>query len=250
MAGAKKGRLAGQVALVTGASRGIGAAIARRLAADGAAVAVNYHTHRAQADDVVAAIEAAGGRAVALGADVADPAEIARLFDATERHLGRVDILVNNAGILRPTPIGGTEPATLDALFAVNVRAPWLATQELVRRRGDARGGRVIHIGSGAGHRAFPGYAGYSASKGALEGMTRSMAAELGPRGVTVNTVAPGATDTEMLSPTLAQRLVPMTALGRLGRPEDIAEVVAFLASEAGGWFTGCVLDANGGLAL
>lgn len=250
MAGATSGGLAGQVALVTGASRGIGAAIARRLAADGAAVAVNYRTGRAQADAVVAAIEAAGGRAVALGADVADPAELARLFDATERHLGRVDVLVNNAGILRPTPIGGTEPATLDALFAVNVRAPWLATQEFVRRRGDARGGRVIHIGSGAGHRAFPGHAGYSASKAALEGMTRSMAAELGSRGITVNTVAPGTTETDMLPPSLAKVVVPMTALGRLGRPEDIAGVIAFLASEAGGWITGTVLDANGGLAL
>jgi 3-oxoacyl-[acyl-carrier protein] reductase len=242
--------LAGQVALVTGASRGIGAAIARRLAADGAAAAVHCRAERVAADAVVAAIRAAGGRAEAFEADLADPARVPALFDAVETGLGRVDILVNNAGVLRPTPMGAAETAAIDLLLAVNVRAPLLLASEFVRRRGGARGGRIVHVGSGAGHRAFPGHAGYSAAKAALEGMARSMAAELGPRGITVNTVAPGATATDMLTDAVAARLVPQTALGRVGRPEDIAALVAFLASPDGEWVTGQVLDANGGLAL
>jgi NAD(P)-dependent dehydrogenase (short-subunit alcohol dehydrogenase family) len=146
--------------------------------------------------------------------------------------------------------MGTAEAADVDLLLAVNVRAPLLASSEFVRRRGDLRGGRIVHIGSGAGHRAFPRHAGYAAGKAALEGMTRTMAAELGPRGITVNTVAPGATDTAMLTPEVAAVLVPATALGRLGQPQDVAEVVAFLVSEAGGWITGQVIDANGGLGL
>lgn len=243
-------RLAGQVALVTGASRGIGAAIARRLAADGAAVAVHYRAGRPQADAVVAAIVAGGGRAAPVAADLAEAAAIAPLFDAVEAMLGPVDILVNNAGALAPTPMGSAEASAVDLMLAVNVRAPLLASSEFARRRGGRPGGRIVHVGSGAGHRAFPGHAGYAASKGALEGMTPSMALDLGPRGITVNTVAPGATATEMLSPENAARLAPQIALGRVGEPDDIARVVAFLASPEGGWVTGQVIDVNGGLAL
>ncbi|HEY8368859.1 MAG TPA: glucose 1-dehydrogenase [Thermodesulfobacteriota bacterium] len=243
-------RLAGQVALVTGASRGIGAAIARRLAAEGAAVAVHYRTRREAAERVVEEIVRAGGRAAAFAADLADVSAIGPLFDRVEAALGTVDILVNNAGALAPTPMGALDPAAVDLQLAVNVRAPLVASSEMVRRRRGRPGGRIVHIGSGAGHRAFPGHAAYAASKGALEGMTPSMAQDLGPLGITVNTVAPGATATEMLTPDNRARLAPQIALGRVGEPDDIAAVVAFLVSPDGGWITGQVIDANGGLAL
>jgi 3-oxoacyl-[acyl-carrier protein] reductase len=242
--------LAGQVALVTGASRGIGAAIAARLADDGAAVGVHYRAEREAAESVVARIVASGGRAVAVAADLADAASIAPLVDAVEARLGRLDVLVNNAGALYPTPMGAVDARAVDAMLAVNVRAPLLLASEFVRRRQGTPGGRIVHVGSGAGHRGFPGHAAYSASKGALEGMTPSLAAELGPLGITVNTVAPGATRTGMLTPENEARLLPRTALGRVGRPDDIAAVVAFLASPAGAWITGQVLDVNGGLDL
>jgi len=243
-------RLEGKVAIVTGASRGIGAAIARRLAAEGARVAVNYAASEARAAEVVEAIRGAGSEAVALRADMGDPAEVAGLFRETAAVLGRPGILVNNAGVFE----GGTVD-TLDARafarhFDVNVRGPLLATAEAARVM--APGGRIIHISSGLGSTPAPGASLYGATKAALHSLAASHAVELGPKGITVNCVAPGTTETDMLRGGLSeeaiQGLIAATPLGRLGRPEDIAAVVAFLASEDGGWITGQVIAASGGL--
>lgn len=244
-------RLAGRVALVTGASRGIGAAIARRLAADGAKVVVNYSKSAGPAEEVVRQIRQAGGEATAVRADVSDPAQVKPLFDAARKAYGKVDILVNNAGVYASWPVEQADPARYDELFNLNVRGPLLATAEFARRVGPD-GGRVINISSGAARGAIPGAAAYSATKAALEALTRGHAAELGPKKVTVNAVAPGTTDTEMLRAGLPeevrQHMIRNTALGRLGTPEDIADVVAFLASDDARWVTGQFLDANGGL--
>lgn len=246
-------RLAGRVALVTGASRGIGAATARRLAGDGAKVVVNYSKSAEQAEEVVGQIRQAGGTATAVRADLSDAGQIKPLFDAGRKAYGRVDILVNNAAVFFTGPLEEVDAARFEELFGLNVRAPLLTTAEFARQIG-AEGGRIINISSGAARGSISRAAAYSGTKAALEAMTRGHAAELGHRKVTVNAVAPGATDTEMLRAGLPEavtrQLVRNTPLGRLGTPEDIADVVAFLASEEGRWVTGQVIDANGGLRL
>ena len=245
------GRLSNKVALVTGASRGIGAAIAVRLAADGAKVAVNYARNRDAADQVVRTIRAAGGEAIWVHADLADPAQIQSLFDKTLQTFGRLDVLVNNAAVSERRMLQESDEEHYAKHFDLNVRGVLLATKEAAKHL-TAPGGRIINITSGIVRARVAGSAVYAASKAAVEALTRCHAAELGPRGITVNSLAPGVTDTDMLRSALPdpmkQALIAQTALGRLGTPQDIADVAAFLASDDARWITGEVIPANGGL--
>ena len=264
------GELAGRVALVTGASRGIGRAIALRLAEAGAAVAVHYGNSAAAAEATVAAIRAAGGTAHAVRADLApslgdanaggdaqaggQDAAIAGLFAAIDRLWpDGIDILVNNAGIGMMAALAETDAACFDRQFAINVRAPFFITRAAAARLRD--GGRIVTISSMVALAAYPSCIAYAMTKASVNSFTRSLAAELGARGITVNAVAPGATATDFIAD-LAQNAEVMAALkagaalGRIGEAGDIAEVVAFLASPAGGWITGQVLQASGGMHL
>ncbi|MGI5486827.1 glucose 1-dehydrogenase [Microtetraspora malaysiensis] len=234
-----------RAALVTGSSRGIGAAIAMRLAADGTRVLVNYRTNREAAGKVVTRITTDGGQAVAVQADVADADQLRSLFDAAEEHFGRLDVLVSNAGTWRTAPIGQASDEDFDTVFATNTRATFLALREAANRLTD--GGRIIVISSGATVRPGPGGGLYAASKAAGEQLVRAAARELAPRQITVNSVLPGATRTDMLAGN-EEEFVARTALGRLGEPDDIADVVAFLASDAARWITGQAILADGGL--
>ncbi|WP_029003466.1 SDR family NAD(P)-dependent oxidoreductase [Azorhizobium doebereinerae] len=240
--------LAGKRALVTGASRGIGAAIALALAEKGADVAITYERSADKAAEVVRAIEAKGRRGIALQADSADPAAVKRSVDAAAEQLGGLDILVNNAGIARPGAVADMSLADIDALLSVNVRAVVLASQAALAHL--PQGGRIISIGSCLAERVpFPGVTVYSMSKSALLAFTRGLARELGPRGITVNLVHPGATDTDMnpAGGEQADGLRALTPLGHFGRPEDVAASVAFLASPAAGQITGTGLVVDGG---
>lgn len=243
--------MSGRTAVVTGASRGIGRAIAERLARDRARVVVNYARSMEQAEQVVEAIRVGGGDAIAVQADMGQPEEIARLFELTMERFGRLDVLVNNAGAYEAHRLENSDEAHYTALFAVNVRGVLLASREAARCFDEA-GGRIINISSGAARAAVPGGAVYAASKAAVEALTRCHAAELGPRGITVNAVAPGFTQSDMLDVALPAKardaMIALTSLGRLGEPEDIAAVVAFLASEDARWITGEVIGASGGL--
>ena len=240
-------RLNGKVALVTGASRGIGAAIAKKLAADGAKVVVNYALSRGAAEEVVRSI---GANAIAIQADLSKVEQIAPLIDGTIKAFGKLDILVNNAAIAERRMLDQCDAEIFAKHFDLNVRGVLLATKEAVARMND--GGRVINITSGIVRARSAGSAIYAASKAAVEAFTRCHSAELGKRRITVNSVAPGVTDTDMLRggvPAEVQKmLVAQTALGRLGTPDDIAAVVAFIASDESGWINGEVVPANGGL--
>ncbi len=248
-------KLQGKVALVTGASKGIGAGIARELAASGAAVAVNYATDRAGAEAVVGAITASGGRAVALPGDVSKSADVARLLAETGRAFGRLDVLVNNAGVYTPMPLEAVTEAEFHREFDTNVLGPLLVVREALRHFGPG-GGSVINVGSAASRMCPPGYSIYAASKGALDAITGVLARELAPRKIRVNSVNPGATLSEGTRAAGLygtggdgeRQLVAMTPLGRVGTPEDVAKVVAFLASDDSGWLTGEVILASGGL--
>jgi len=244
--------LEGKVAIVTGASRGIGRAIAERLAGEGAAVVVNHRASAGQAADVVAAIESAGGRAVALPADMGVVADVRRLVNTTLERFGRLDILINNAGVGNRTAMADMTEKEFDWTLAVNARGPFFAIQAAVPRMSD--GGRIINISSCGTHIAqVTGLlAVYQMSKGALEQLARCYMKELGARGITINSVLPGFVETELASDTptaYKEALVQRTALRRLGTPEDIAEVVCFLASDAGRWITGETIQVSGGLA-
>lgn len=244
------GKLDGKVALVTGASRGIGRAIALRLAHDGAAVVVNYAGNAGAARVVVDAVECAGGRAAAVQADVGVVADVVRLFDEAIGHFGKLDILVNNAGVILYKPLAEVTEEEFNRLFEVNVKGTYFACQQAARRLAD--GGRIVNFSSTTTALMLPTYSAYVASKGAVEQLSHVLAKELGPRGITVNVVSPGPTDTELFgqgkSEQDRQRFAQMAALGRLGRPEDVADVVAFLASDEARWVTGQNLRVNGGL--
>jgi 3-oxoacyl-[acyl-carrier protein] reductase len=243
--------LAGKVAIVTGASRGIGRAIALRLSQEGASVVVNYARGAEQAKDVVSAIEAAGGKALAVQADVSKTAEIRDVFDRTQETYSQIDILVNNAGVTLSKPVAEVTEAEFDNLFAINVKGTFFACQEAAKRM--AEGGRIVNFSSSTTAMLLPTYGAYVATKGAVEQLTRSLAKELGDRQITVNIISPGPTDTELFTvgktAEQIQRFTQMTALGRLGKVEDIADVTAFLCSEQARWITGQNIRVNGGIA-
>jgi len=246
--------LAGKVALVTGGSRGIGAAIAVRLAADGAKVVVNYSRSENEANAVVASIVAAGGTAVAVKANVGKPEEISGLFGATVKAFDRLDILVNNAAIMKRTFLADVTAETIDDHFNVNVRGYLLCVKHAAELM--STGGSIINIGSAISRMAYPGAVVYTATKGAIDVMTRVLAAELGPKGIRVNVLAPGSTRTDMNSEKSGKtkeeerQEEQATALRRIGEPEDIADAAAFLASDDSRWVTGTWLDVSGGIRL
>jgi 3-oxoacyl-[acyl-carrier protein] reductase len=243
--------LEGKVAVVTGASKGIGAAIALRLAADGAAVVVNYIRALDDAQRVVQRVIAAGGRAVAVRADLAQPDDIAPLMDAAVSHFGRLDILVNNAAIYKVGTLEAITPQSFDDHFHLNVRGPMLASQAAARVMAD--GGAIVNISSGVAKSPFPIVHVYASTKGAIDTFTRSLALELGPRHIRVVGIAPGYVVTEGNAEApkeMVDALVARTPLGRSGQPSDIANAVAWAVSADAGWVTGSTIDAAGGLVL
>ncbi len=245
-------KLTGKVAVVTGASKGIGAAIAQELASEGAAVVVNYAKSPEQAEAVVAKIVAAGGKAKAVKADVSKTAEARQLIDATVSTFGRVDILVNNAGVYEFTPLAEISEEHYNRIFDLNVKGLLFASQAAANAF-DGRGGSIINISSVVSLMAVPNGAVYSATKAAVDSFTRTLAAELGPRKILVNSVLPGPVETEGTQAlanfdAIAADSVTRTPLGRVGQPRDIATVVSFLASDQAGWITGQVIPVAGGL--
>jgi 3-oxoacyl-[acyl-carrier protein] reductase len=241
------GRLDGKIAIVTGSSRGIGRAIAERLARDGAQVVVNYTRRADAAREVLSAIERAGGRARAVQADVSRADDVRRLFDEAER-LGGVDIVVSNAGVVMARPFVETRDEDYEQMFSINTRGTFFVLREAARRV--RNGGRIITISTGATVLSPAGESVYVASKAAAEQLTRVLARELGGRGVTANIVSPGVTETDMLevTPQFRQVGVDLSPFGRLGTPADIADVVGFVASDDARWLTGQNLQATGGI--
>ncbi|HVI30294.1 glucose 1-dehydrogenase [Hansschlegelia sp.] len=244
--------LTGKTAIVTGASKGIGAGIAKVLGAAGAAVVVNYASDKAGAEKVVAEITAKGGRAVAVHADMSKAADVRRLFDETAKAFGELDVLVNNAGVYQFAALEEVTEEQYRRQFDVNVLGPLLATREALKHFGP-NGGSVINVSSVASTAAYPTTSVYSATKAALDSITRSLAAELGPRNIRVNAVNPGGTETEgfvtagVKGSEFEQQMIASTPLGRIGAPEDIAKVVLFLASDQSSWVTGAAILASGG---
>ena len=238
-------------AIVTGASRGIGIVVAKRLARDGFAIIVNYAGNLSQAQEVVAAIEAAGGQAVAVQADVANAADVEQLFKQTLDTYGRIDVVVNNAGIMPLSAIAKGDVATFDKVIATNLRGTFLVLAQAAQHISE--GGRIIAFSSSVLAKAFPNYGAYIASKAGVEGLVHVLTNELRGRNITVNAVAPGPVGTDLFlkGKTQAQieKLSKLPPLERLGQPEDIANVVSFLAGPDGGWVNGQVLRANGGFA-
>ncbi|RZT36783.1 SDR family oxidoreductase [Cupriavidus agavae] len=242
--------LSNKIAFVTGGSRGIGAAIVRRLARDGAAVAFTYQSSGAGAQELVAAIEAEGGRARAYQADAADASAVTRAINDAATHFGKIDILVNNAGVLFLGAVDEFALEDFDKTFAVNVRAIFVASKAALAHMGE--GGRIINIGStNADRMPFAGGAAYAMSKSALKGLVQGMARDLGPKGITVNNVQPGPINTDMNpeDSEFAKSLHGLMALQRHGRPEEIAGMVAYLAGPDAGFVTGASLNIDGGFA-
>jgi 3-oxoacyl-[acyl-carrier protein] reductase len=241
--------LEGKTAVVTGGSRGIGAAIAQRLAADGAAVVISYVRDAGAAERVTEAIAKDGGRSIAVQADVADPAQVTALFNRVKTEFGKVDILVANAGVAEFAPLEQITPEHVTRQFDVNVRGLLLTIKEVAALM--SQGGRIVAVSSIVGKTPMAGTSVYSASKAAVDAAINALAQELGPRGITINTVAPGPVETDMYYNAgfdkNAEYLASRTPLGRIGKPDDIAGAVALLASEDSAWITGQVLTAAGG---
>jgi 3-oxoacyl-[acyl-carrier protein] reductase len=239
-----------KVAIVTGASRGIGAAVAERLARDGFTVVVNYSGNDAAAETVVSKIEAAGGRALSAKADVGDPQAVRGLFDTAEAAFGGIDVLVNNAGIMKLATLADSDDALFDSQVAVNLKGTFNALREASRRL--RNGGRIVNFSTSVVGLRLETYGVYVATKAAVEAMTPVLAKELRGRSITVNAIAPGPTATDLFlngkSPELIDRMSKMNPLERLGTPEDIAAAVAFLVGPDGSWINGQVLRANGGM--
>lgn len=239
-----------RAAIVTGASRGIGAAIAKRLAAEGFAIAINFAGNAAAADEVRQSIEDRGGKAILFKADVSDPVAVARLFAATEAAFGTIDVVVNNAGIMKLAAIADTDDALFDGHVAVNLKGSFNVLREAAKRVRD--GARIVSLSSSVVGLYFPGYAVYAATKAGVEAMTRVLVKELRGRNVTVNAIAPGPTGTALFLDGKPQSVVDelkhLSPLERIGLPEDIANAVAFLAGPDGAWVNGQVLRVNGGV--
>jgi 3-oxoacyl-[acyl-carrier protein] reductase len=247
------GKLEGKVAVVTGASKGIGAAIALHLAAEGAAVVVNYSASKEGADRVVREIAGKGGRAIAMQANLANEADIRRLFAQAREAFGRLDILVNNAGVYEFAPLAEVTAGQFHKMFDLNVLGLILASQEAVKHFGSG-GGSIINVSSVVSTAAPPMASVYSASKAAVDAVTRSLAKELGPRNIRVNAINPGMVETEgwhaagIPGSDLHKQVEAQTPLGRIGQPQDIAPAAVFLASADSGWITGETLHISGGL--
>jgi len=246
-------KLSGKVAVVTGASKGIGAGIAKALGSEGASVVVNYASDKTGAEKTVAEITKAGGKAVAVGASVANSADINKLFTETKKAFGKVDILVNNAGVYSFTPLEAVTEEEINRIFTTNVTGLLLTTKAAVPLF-PAEGGSVINIGSVVSENTPPNTSIYTGTKGAVDAITRVLAKELGPKKIRVNAVNPGITDTEgtqslgVRGSDFETALVAQTPLGRVGNPDDIADVVTFIASDDARWVTGSLLQAGGGL--
>ena len=243
-------KLEGKIAIVTGASNGIGRAIAERLAQDGATVVVNYGKSADKGKVVVAGIVSRGGNAVAIQADMSQVADVRRLVQDTVTKFGRLDILVNNAGMFMYKPLVETTEEEFDRMFALNAKGSYFALQEAAKVIEE--GGRVVNISTDGTHIGFAGATVYLGSKGALEQFTKGLAHELAPKGITVITVSPGFTDTAMMpaDPTFRQTGEQASPLKRLGTPKDIADVVAFVVSEEARWLTGQNIHAGGGVVM
>jgi 3-oxoacyl-[acyl-carrier protein] reductase len=241
---------ANKVAIVTGASRGIGAAIAERLATDGFTVVINYAGNAAEAEALVGKIEAAGGHAISAQADVSDPAAVARMFDAAEAAFGGIDVLVNNAGIMKLASLAESDDALFDSQIAINLKGSFNTLREAAKRMRD--GGRIVNLSSSVVGLRPVNYAVYTATKAGVEAMTHILTKELRGRNITVNAVAPGPTATALFldgkPQAVIDTLTKAAPLERLGQPEDIAATVAFLAGPDGSWINGQVLRANGGI--
>jgi 3-oxoacyl-[acyl-carrier protein] reductase len=246
-------RFVNKIALVTGSSRGIGRAIALRLAAEGADVVVNYNANAEAANEVASDINASGARAIVVQADVGLTADVDRLVDQSLKEFGRIDVLVNNAGITRDTLIMRMSEADWDTVIDTNLKSAFLVTRAVMRPMLRQRGGRIVNITSISGVIGNAGQANYSASKAGLIGFTRSTAREVASRGITCNAVAAGVIDTEIwqgVPEAAVESLMQLVPAARKGTPEDIAEAVAFLASDAAAYITGQVLNVDGGLVM
>lgn len=246
------GKLTGKVAVVTGASKGIGASIAKSLAAEGAAVVVNYATSKTGAEAVVSAIRSAGGKAIAAQGDVSKPAEAKAVVDAAIEHFGRLDVLVNNSGVYEFGALSDINEENFHRMFNVNVLGVLLTTQAAAKHLGE--GGSIINIGSGVTRITPPNSAVYSGTKGAIDAITGVLARELGPRKIRVNSINPGMVETEgthsagFMGSDFQKALASQAPLGRIGQPAEIASIATFLASDDSGWLTGELLLASGGM--